>query len=176
MIWGTVSFADQICLTPEGCPIRNGICIGCVEKDLDLASMTYNNGKLINGEYNIRLQVRNDGSIIRWAIPLRMSLRSVSDNSYLIRFSGRGRVGGVDIDCTRPLVKLITLGENNFQIFSKVVETGSCAKIASPDQKVEWKVNKHGLKAIKTYTKEKCIVGPCDWIESKKYSFFYEKL
>ena len=58
-------------------------------------------------------QVLYTGKTIRWTVPLKMSLRNISKRTYLITFSGIGKVVGETIDCSEPLVAMFVLEDNN---------------------------------------------------------------
>lgn len=205
-ILSTASFAEEVCLKPEGCKLYDGMCIGCiivenepkqiesklpviivkevikevikeVEVFNDLASLTYSIGRLPEGEYRMKTLVMNEGRVIYWTLPLKMTLQSITGNVYVVKFSGKGKVLDNNIDCTKPFVLTFTLDHNNKQINSSVLDGGSCPNIHTTDQNVVWKTNERGLKKIKTYSiGGTCDVGPCDWITTKTNSYFYERI
>ena len=200
-ILSTVSLAKEICPLSTGCPVRDNVCIGCIivedeptqiESKLpvivikevikevnvsnDLASLNYNVEKLPEGDYRIKTLVMNEGRVIYWTLPLKMSLQNIVGNVYVVKFSGKGKVLDNHIDCTKPFVLTFTLDHNNKQISSSVLDGGSCPTIHTTDQNVVWKTNERGLKKIKSYSNGRCDVGPCDWIITKTNSYFYERI
>ena len=142
----------------------------------DLASLTYSVAKLPEGEYRMKTLVMNEGRVIYWTLPLKMTLQNIVGNVYVVKFSGRGKVLDNSIDCTKPFVLTFTLNHNNKQVSSSVLDGGSCPNIHTADQNVVWKTNEKGLKKIKTYSNGVCDVGPCDWITTKTNSYFYERI
>ena len=201
-ILSTASLAKETCPLSNGCPIRDGVCIGCiiiedepkqieskplpvivvkevvkeVEVFNDLASLTYSVAKLPEGEYRMKILVMNEGRVIYWTLPLKMTLQNIVGNVYVVKFSGRGKVLDNSIDCTKPFVLTFTLNHNNKQVSSSVLDGGSCPNIHTADQNVVWKTNEKGLKKIKTYSNGVCDVGPCDWITTKTNSYIYERI
>ena len=83
-------------------------------------------------------QVLYTGKTIRWTVPLKMSLRNISKRTYLITFSGIGKVVGETIDCSEPLVAMFVLDDNNIESSFKVLDGGSCPNIISNTHKAKW--------------------------------------
>ena len=119
-----------------------------VEVFNDLASLTYSVAKLPEGEYRMKTLVMNEGRVIYWTLPLKMTLQNIVGNVYVVKFSGRGKVLDNSIDCTKPFVLTFTLNHNNKQVSSSVLDGGSCPNIHTADQNVVWKTNEKGLKKI----------------------------
>ena len=113
--------------------------------------MKYIVGKLTSGNYNVIIQVQNDGTIAKLIVPLKMSRESVSEYSYIMRISGKGKVlvpGGelIEVDCSRSLVMAFKLDNDNKQTSSNIIDGGSCPVAVSRDQIVKWQSNEHGIK------------------------------
>ena len=175
---------EEVCELLSGCGIdESGKCIGCVVKKRDVATLDFDAGTLRAGEYKMTTLMEHTGKITRWTVPLKMSLRNISEKTYLMTFSGIGKVGSHVIDCTKPYVAMFVLDENNIQTSYKRLDGGSCPNIASPNQKVKWESNEDGLKKMKSYSTDinsgrraVCDVGPCDWISTMINVYFYERI
>ena len=61
-----------------------------VDVSNDLASLNYNVGKLPEGDYRMKTLVMNEGRVIYWTVPLKMSLQNITGNVYVLKFSGKG--------------------------------------------------------------------------------------
>ncbi len=166
---------EEVCEIISGCGIdESGKCIGCVLKKRDVATLDFDAGTLRAGEYRMTTFMEHTGKITRWSVPLKMSLRNVSDKTYLMTFSGIGKVGSYVIDCTKPYVAMFVLDENNIETSFKKLDGGSCPKVVSTNYKVKWESNGDGLKKMKSYSNGGCVVGPCDWISTMINVYFYE--
>ena len=168
---------EEVCELLSGCGIdETGKCIGCVVKKRDIATLDYDAGTLRAGEYRMTTFMEHTGKITRWSIPLKMSLRNVSEKTYLMTFSGIGKVGSHVIDCTKPYVAMFVLDENNIETSFRKLDGGSCPRIVSTNYKVKWESNGDGLKKMKSYSNGGCVVGPCDWISTMINVYFYERI
>jgi|8_EtaG_2_1085327.scaffolds.fasta_scaffold41710_3 hypothetical protein len=174
----TIPADEEVCEIITGCAIDNvGKCIGCTVKKRDLATLEFKgNGSLRSGDYRITSKLAHTGKVTRWTIPLKMSLRNISKNTYLMKFYGIGKVNRTTVDCTKPYVATFSLNENNEEIYFKTVDRGSCPNIITANEKVKWESNLHGLKKMKSYSNGECHVGPCDWISTKINVYFYERI
>ena len=169
---------EEVCELLSGCGIdETGKCIGCVVKKRDVATLDYDAGTLRAGEYKMTTLMEHTGKITRWSVPLKMSLRNISEKTYLMTFSGMGKVVGQVIDCSKPYVAMFVLDKNNIETSFKRLDGGSCPNIVSVNQKVKWESNEDGLKKMKSYSKGGvCDVGPCDWISTMINVYFYERI
>ena len=168
---------EEVCELLSGCGIdESGKCIGCVLKKRDVATLDFDAGTLKAGEYRMTTLMEHTGKITRWSVPLKMSLRNVSEKTYLMTFSGIGKVGSHVIDCTKPYVAMFVLDNNNTETSFKRLDGGSCPSVVSVNQKVKWESNEDGLKKMKSYSNGVCDVGPCDWISTMINVYFYERI
>ena len=169
---------EEVCELLSGCGIdESGKCIGCVLKKRDVATLDFDAGTLRAGEYRMTTFMEHTGKITRWSIPLKMSLRNVSEKTYLMTFSGIGKVEGLVVDCTKPYVAMFVLDKNNIETSFERLDGGSCPSVISANHKVKWESNGDGLKKMKSYSKGGvCDVGPCDWISTMINVYFYERI
>ena len=170
---------EEVCEIITGCEVtKKGKCIGCVTKKRDISTLEYDGGgSLREGDYRITTLMEHTGKITRWTIPLKMSLRNISKRTYLMKFSGIGKVEGNKIDCSEPLVAMFSIDDNNIETSFRVLDGGSCSGIVSNTHKVKWESNEYGLKKMKSYSKGgECVVGPCDWISTMINVYFYERI
>ena len=170
---------EEVCEIITGCEVtKKGKCIGCVTKKRDISTLEYDGGgSLREGDYRITTLMEHTGKITRWTIPLKMSLRNISKRTYLMTFSGIGKVEGNRIDCSEPLVAMFSIDDNNIETSFRVLDGGSCSGIVSNTHKVKWESNEYGLKKMKSYSKGgECVVGPCDWISTMINVYFYERI
>ena len=167
---------ETTCPIESGCPIKDGVCKGCVVKKRDITTLDFNAGTLKTGEYKMTTVMEHTGKITRWTVPLNMSLRNISGKTYLMTFSGIGEVDGKIVDCSSPHVSMFVLNENNIETSFKKLDGGSCPNIVSANWKVKWESNEHGLKKMKSYSNGGCVVGPCDWISTMINVYFYERI
>ena len=172
---------ETTCPIESGCPIKDGVCKGCVVKKRDITTLDFSAGTLKTGEYKMTTVMEHTGKITRWTVPLNMSLRNISGKTYLMTFSGIGEVDGKIVDCSSPHVSMFVLNENNIETSFKKLDGGSCPNIVSANWKVKWESNEHGLKKMKSYStdinsgrRSVCNVGPCDWISTMINVYFYE--
>ena len=174
----TIPADEEVCEIITGCEItKKGKCIGCSVKKRDLAALEFEgNGSLRSGDYRITSKLAHTGKVTRWTIPLKMSLRNISKNTYLMKFYGIGKVNGIIVDCSEPHVATFSINENNEEIHFKTVDSGSCPNIITANENVKWESNLYGLKKMKSYSNGECHVGPCDWIYTKTNVYFYERI
>ena len=169
---------EEVCEIITGCAVDEvGKCIGCSLKKRDLATLKFKDeGSLRSGDYRITTLMKHTGEVIRWTIPLKMTLINISKATYLMTFSGIGKVAGETVDCSSPFVATFTIDENNMEKSFIMLDGGSCPHIKSDTYKAKWESNEYGLKKMKSYSNGECIVGPCDWIYTKTNVYFYERI
>ena len=174
----TIPADEEVCEIITGCAINEvGKCIGCSLKKRDLATLKFKDeGSLRSGDYRITTLMKHTGEVIRWTIPLKMTLINISKATYLMTFSGIGKVAGETVDCSSPFVATFTIDENNMEKSFIMLDGGSCPHIKSDTYKAKWESNEYGLKKMKSYSNGECIVGPCDWIYTKTNVYFYERI
>ena len=174
----TIPADEEVCEIITGCEItKKGKCIGCSVKKRDLATLEFEgNGSLRSGDYRITSKLAHTGKVTRWTIPLKMTLINISKATYLMTFSGIGKVAGETVDCSSPFVATFTIDENNMEKSFIMLDGGSCPHIKSDTYKAKWESNEYGLKKMKSYSNGECIVGPCDWIYTKTNVYFYERI
>ena len=165
-----------VCNSPNGCRYLDGKCIGCTLKKRDIATLDFSAGTLRTGEYIASTLIHHTGKIYRWEIPLKMSLRNISEKTYLLTLSGIGKIGDQVTDCSKPYVAMFVLDDNNIETLFKTLDSGSCPEAVSSNHKVKWKSSEHGLKKMKSYSNGTCIVGPCDWISTMINVYIYERI
>ena len=169
---------EEVCELLSGCGVdESGKCIGCVLKKRDVATLDFDAGTLRTGEYRMTTLMEHTGKITRWSVPLKMSLRNISEKTYLMTFSGIGKVEGLVVDCSNPYVAMFVLDKNNIETSFERLDGGSCPNVVSVNEKVKWESNEDGLKKMKSYSKGGvCDVGPCDWISTMINVYFYERI
>ena len=182
----TIPADEEVCEIITGCAVDDaGKCIGCTVKKRDLATLEFKgSGYIRSGDYRITSKLAYTGKVTRWTVPLKMSLRNISKNTYLMKFYGIGKINGHTINCTNPYVAIFSINENNEETSFKIVDEGSCpGRIAMTDWEVKWESNEYGLKKMKSYSIDKnsgkravCDVGPCDWISTMINVYFYERI
>ncbi len=69
---------ETTCPIESGCPIKEGVCKGCVVKKRDITTLDFSAGTLKTGEYKMTTVMEHTGKITRWTVPLNMSLRNIS--------------------------------------------------------------------------------------------------
>lgn len=173
-----IPFEEEVCEIITGCAIdKNGKCIGCTIKKRDLATLKFEVGGSLEGDYKITTFLEHTGKVTRWTVPLKMTLMNISKKTYLMKFTGMGEVIGLTIDCSEPYVALFTVDENNEETSFKILDEGSCPGRITHNHKVKWESNEYGLKKMKSYSKGgECVVGPCDWISTMINVYFYERI